>query len=84
MVHAVHVDKGGHILHGVHIVHAVHVDHVVHILSMMSICCSNVHLLRVQNLPSVVVILFVKQVYFDFANQGAKLKSIIDCHLLSP
>ena len=32
MVHAVYVDKGGHILHGVHIVHAVHVDHVVHIV----------------------------------------------------
>ena len=43
-----------------------------------------VHLLRVQNLPPVVVIVFVKQVYFDFANQGAKLKNIIDCHHLSP
>ena len=31
MVHAVYVDKGGHILHGVHIVHAVHVVHVAHV-----------------------------------------------------
>ena len=74
IVHVVHVDRGGHIDHAVYVDHNDHNVHIVHV----------VHLLRVQNLPIVVVIVFVKQVYFDFANQGAKLKNIIDCHHLSP